>query len=464
MSESLPSAEDIANLEKEVKLARDEVQRSQQLLRHKGSVFENKFKKTQIALSLFPVPSDDDNGDEKAKRHAHLILKGRLMQKVESLEVAEEKCRVDEVVKAREEEINCGDIDDCPICLEPIHAGALSRYSYLHCCAKRICRPCGEKYTESVVDIGEWKCPMCRHPYPISKSSLKKMKKKHTDTHPHYQFLAGKEYFDGLNGGKNKSNDKLALKYITKAAGGGDAEAQSMLGFFYEYSPRDIVTKSQSDAMHWYELAAANGHLVSHSTVAWSYVDGSRGESNFDEYFRLMTYSAHHGYPSAQSSMAQSYDNRHSDLPFSLERAKYWMGKLVRNSESDVVMRRICSEAYANYGAVLLQLLTHNMNGIVDVAGHSPVPEALFWFRKASRTKSSSEDKMSETHVELMKLCEKVGSMRCHCCKISSDLYMATKKKEMMKCNRCHWARYCSRECQLRHWDMGHKKDCKMKY
>ena len=39
----------------------------------------------------------------------------------------------------------------------------------------------------------------------------------------------------------------------------------------------------------------------------------------------------------------------------------------------------------------MLALSTQNINGVLDVAGHSSVPEALYWFRKAERIPKCEE-------------------------------------------------------------------------
>ena len=31
----------------------------------------------------------------------------------------------------------------------------------------------------------------------------------------------------------------------------------------------------------------------------------------------------------------------------------------------------------------------------------------------------------------------------------------------LKKCQQCHTARYCNRECQMTHWKAGHKRECK---
>lgn len=464
MDDSIPSAEDIAKLKKKVKLARHKVETFQQLLRDKGDA-SRKFGETEVALALLRVPTNDE--EEESILFAFYIAKAQLGEAIEALEFAKERRRVDEVVKARMEEIDIGnEVDDCPICLDQLHAGVMDRLTdcRLHCCGKQICAACYMEFQERGMFN---QCPLCRHKYPVSQSFIKKMKKKHAETKPYYQYLIGREYFDGLNGGISKSNDEKALQLITKAAEGGDAEAQALLGFFYRRSPRGIVIQSYDVAMHWFELAATKGHIQAHLNVVQTSiaVDGGISEKNTDLICRYQTFSAQHGSLTAQLQMADYYTKFAAEgIPVSLEGATYWLGKAVHAPES-AIAKEIGSEAYAEYAVVLLQLSTKNKNGVVDMAGHSSIPEALFWFRKAIQTKHMSKrGGMSEQQLQLMKACEEIGTKRCNCCKVLSEDFEAVESREMRKCSRCHWARYCSKECQLRHWDMGHNKDCKNKY
>ena len=68
------------------------------------------------------------------------------------------------------------------------------------------------------------------------------------------------------------------------------------------------------------------------------------------------------------------------------------------------------------------------MHGVVDVGGHSSVPEALYWFHKAKRA-----NQITQKQIQLMKNCEEIGSQRCHYCKISSATYQSAHEGEMPK-------------------------------
>lgn len=458
----VPTDEDLAKLERSVRSARSFL-RSQQnnLLRKNGDFLFPQYPSTQISLSLFPVPDLPDDGDEEAEelqRMVVLMAMDDLGKTIESLEVAKEERRVDAVVKAREEEINFGiNVDDCPICLDPLHAGHFDRQNmcYMPCCGKETCFPCFEKC--NALHFKE--CPLCRHKFPVTAIYAETMKHKLAKTMPRFQFLMGRECFDGngLGGGISNSNDQKALKYMTEAAEGGNVEAQAFLGWCYDLCPRRIVKRSLAKSLYWRELAASNGHIMAHLELSTMYRSGGGCEKNIQLYYSLATFAAHHGNMHAQLELGQAYLSGNIEgIPKSFERAKYWIGKIVHSPETEITkqLRQSAWTAYIAYFNVLLFLLTQNVSGVVDVGGQCPVPEALHWLHKAERIKS-----LSEMDANLLKLCKEVGEERCFNCKSSLD---APARKR--KCSRCHWAHYCGRECQLQHWNFGHKKDCKKIY
>mmetsp|Transcript_6834 Transcript_6834/g.15110 ORF Transcript_6834/g.15110 Transcript_6834/m.15110 type:complete len:392 (+) Transcript_6834:272-1447(+) len=388
-----------------------------------------------------------------------LHAKAGLGEAMEALEIAKEMRRVEEVVKTREEEINFDShVDDCPICLDPMYPGHPDRLNIccLFCCGKEICVPCYRNVSER----GLRECPLCRYASPITATVAERMKLKHAKARPYFQRMIGREYFEGKRGGISSANDQKAFEYTKMAAEGGDTEAQALLGFFYSASPRNIVKTSKKKALYRRESAASNGHLVAHQELAFMYFKGQGCEKNLDLSYKMVTFAAHHGILRAQLNLSNYFNGGIDGIPMSLERAKYWLGKAVRANEPEIVRERMFL-VYAEYAKTVLFLSTNNMDGVVNIPGHCPVPEVLFWLRKAKHW----QIELPEGHANAMRLCEKIGSEFCHQCIMNTEAYeAATKKKTMAKCKRCKWAQYCGRECQLKHWNSGHKDECKKKY
>ncbi|KAL9190307.1 hypothetical protein ACHAXT_007518 [Thalassiosira profunda] len=437
MKESVPSDDAIAKLEKAVKSARVKLALAKSHLTEEYEIDTPPQNHIRLALSIVPNKKEDEHYLMAAD-----ILRGELGEALEALEVAREQRRVDAVVRAREEEISFGkNVDDCPICLDPLYAGITHRLfvGALPCCGKQICVSCADDHVE-------------------------KIQEEFTKTKPYYQYVTGKDYFTGGRGGINRSNDRKALQYMKMAAKGGEAEAQALLGLFYHQSPRGIVERSTTDALYWYETAASNGHVFSHMSYAMALIKEwiKSPDTENHQVYPMTAFAAHHGILQAQSHLSDYYSYFQPDFDVvtkkSFIRAKYWLGKVLRSPQSEVVEQGQAN-AYGRYASILLALQDENMNGVSDVAGHSSVPEALYWFRKAKEVNS-----VTPQDEKLMEQCELVGTFRCHCCKTSSEKYKLAGQGNMMKCRRCHWARYCSKQCQVRHWEMGHKKDCKKKY
>ena len=85
------------------------------------------------------------------------------------------------------------------------------------------------------------------------------------------------------------------------------------------------------------------------------------------------------------------------------------------------------------------------------VPGQSPVPEAMFWFRRCGRKEEHEEDNplvRLEREIE-----RKIRESCAHC---RADL----PEGKQSCCVECKAAYYCNRDCQVAHWKAGHKKDC----
>jgi Zn finger protein HypA/HybF involved in hydrogenase expression len=76
------------------------------------------------------------------------------------------------------------------------------------------------------------------------------------------------------------------------------------------------------------------------------------------------------------------------------------------------------------------------------------MPEVFFWIQRAVNNGSLAAQtklKTLETEVRMM----------CGCC---SNL--AREGVTVKLCAQCKAVGYCSRDCQVKHWKMGHKVDC----
>lgn len=104
--------------------------------------------------------------------------------------------------------------------------------------------------------------------------------------------------------------------------------------------------------------------------------------------------------------------------------------------------------AMHNVGTNLLSIASEKYNSI-EIAGISPIPTVLFWFRKAANLGDKDSQNM------LTKI-ERYLSSQCATCK--SETMKGGKK--LNRCVICKAVYYCGADCQKKHWAAGHKIDC----
>jgi MYND finger len=88
----------------------------------------------------------------------------------------------------------------------------------------------------------------------------------------------------------------------------------------------------------------------------------------------------------------------------------------------------------------------HLFDGHGDIVGHSAIPETHYWYSlyQEAAVAQSIVPAPKPTWLEIA---------QCGCC--------AKKTCNLRKCSSCKSVGYCGKECQTKHWKMGHKLDCK---
>ena len=413
----------------------------------------------QISVKVMgPILTEEDE-----QKVAVLSAKADLGRKREEMEFLAEEIRVQEVVQKRSGEIGLEKkFEDCLICLDPIFHGHPSRKigansGYFSCCGKETCMDCFKEHGST--NFGEGtrhdKCPLCRSSFNgvTKEKAQKRVYDRAESGDAKAQFLLSEDYFEESRVQEyiaydTKEISTKAVDMLRKSAEGGYPEAQAKLGFFYQSGAGGFVPKSKQIVLEWFEKAASSGHIMAHYNLAHLYTEE-------DKVLDMLTFAAHHDVVEAQvmiglDYMGGSQPGSELGLPMSLERAKYWLQKTV-HEDAQVLRQLRCTGVYSKYALTLLGLLQQNLDGHVDVAGESRVPEILYWHEKAVDVGNCTQQ-----DLEMANMMHSLGKQQCALCKRRS--------KDLKRCKKYKWASYCGRECQLNHWKEGHKAECKKKY
>jgi hypothetical protein len=124
-------------------------------------------------------------------------------------------------------------------------------------------------------------------------------------------------------------------------------------------------------------------------------------------------------------------------LSSSLETCMYWLEKAAMNGHVD---------SQETFSRMLLASTQKVYDGTYDTIGYSAVPRALYWARKAAITGNVEA-------VERVAALEK-SMEKCAMC--NKQLH----KKSLKRCSRCKAVAFCGKDCQVKCWSMGHKRDC----
>ncbi len=161
-------------------------------------------------------------------------------------------------------------LGECPICCLPlpINVGNV----FMPCCSKRICMGCHYANSKREDEAGlEQRCAFCREPLTKTGEEAKKymMKriKENNDPAAMWQ-MGGKHCHEG--------DYDTALKYLTKAAGLGDASAHYNLSVMYFKG--EGVEKDEKKHIYHLEEAAIAGHPTARYNIGFEELENGRFE------------------------------------------------------------------------------------------------------------------------------------------------------------------------------------------
>ena len=347
------------------------------------------------------------------------IKKGIMDRDVERLILLEEK-RCDDVVQEYFEEKPhvLESVDDCPLCLEKMWD--CSRLVQFTCCGKRVCESCAERSKYKLKN-----CPLCRASFSLD--DIKEIIEKAEEGNAWAESDLGSRY---LTGRDVKKDVEKGLSLLNSAVNKGFSDANYAIAEHFEHAGEEDKSRS------YFEAAAEGGDM--HALAKIARMKMMRGLSlqsmeEVSEAYRLIT---------VATTLIADDSAGNPLVGFNEDKPPLFLHYLRPEVENGATNKM------ADYALALVNItITYlGMNAIL-IPGYSPVPEALFWYRRS--------DKDIDPHGQHM-FTQLEHRIRANC----ASCHAALPKGKRSSCVECKAACYCGRQCQLAHWKAGHKKDC----
>ena len=355
-----------------------------------------------------------------------------------------------------------GNKDDiCPICLEimPVLSVRATERKQTTCCRQFLCSGCQRQREERFqnadavlqaarraqpldqrcLDMATKQfeqasaCCLCRTPVPTSyqeafRARLKHAKRGAVDS----QYDIGRAYHEGEG---TEKDPVQAVHWFKMAAAQGHPRAMREYASCLEDGTG--VDKSISESRLWYEKSASTGYAVAQNDLARLLLNGEDAQKDTEEAIRLLRLSADQGFDGAQYNLAACYCNGEG-VPRDLEAA---LDLFTKAAEQDHVV------SMGEVARLLMGIAIEKYDGVL-ITGKCPLPRVLKWQRKAA----AHGDAEAKQKVEAY---EKLLSSRCAFCQNETP-----DNGKLLRCKKCKAMHYCSKECQMNDWKAGHKKDC----
>ena len=334
--------------------------------------------------------------------------------------------------------------EPCLICLDDIYIHASDKITrVLFCCGGFVCITCAQDIKES--GLGFYKCPLCRELLPkdgmVAEETAQKMKLAERGV-SWAQMCVGKGMIFGEEAYKKR--EKTGLKWLNKAAAQDYPCALYMLCRLYRDGLASTLVKSQGKSKELLLQSANLGHALANADLADCYFHGTEGfqQDRVEAYFRASVAFALDDTNGWSAKLLGYFHHSECNIPEpSIYLACYYTN-IAANKE------KARGEVCYHYGQTLVTLTSH-LHDSTFLPGSDVTPAVFFWLRK-------SRDLGDKDAKEELKKLEVQSQSKCDYC--FKEALPGVKFKQCSKC-KAHW--YCSKECQVEAWRVGHKKDCK---
>ena len=244
---------------------------------------------------------------------------------------------------------------------------------------------------------------------------------------------------------------KKALKQYMLSAEQGHPPALCYLSRIHGDGVPGLVKKSAAKAKEYLQKAADSGNF--HAMINLAAMSfrgkGNRLGGEFPTATKYATLASHYSTDKSVDNANLMLGNLFSDgldengLGSSDNLATYYLGLTVKND-----LAAFHGEAALRYSRALTRQ-AENLYGI-NIPGLNVLPRAIYWMRK-----SLAAGNMEAKRV--INNCESNEVGKCYACGMTEE----SSDKKFLRCGRCKIYWYCSKECQVVSWKVGHKEDCK---
>jgi TPR repeat protein len=346
--------------------------------------------------------------------------------------------------------------EECPLCLEK--RTKVTDLPCMACCGAMFCDECEatlKKRKESIIsqyyatnnlkqkhqlkhelDMLQ-RCAFCREPLGDAEHKVSQLYRNVNENKAWAQLSMGECVEEGLLG--MKQDTYKAVEWYTLAAEQGNATALYRLSHLWRLGFGKSASKKK--AKEHMLRSARLGYPVAQFEVPAS-------ESGRDAALTWCSLAAVQGYHAAQFNLGELHMNgeQHGLLlpPPGTDKASkvaalYWFRKAALQGHA---------HAQKCLASALISVKSEIYEGPADIPGHSAIPEACFWFGLYEETMQKSRQAPIKRPAELQ-------ISFCACCHEPRTAGIT-----IQRCGKCKGAGYCGKECQARHWKLGHKLDC----
>jgi len=155
---------------------------------------------------------------------------------------------------------------------------------------------------------------------------------------------------------------------------------------------------------------------------------------------KLLQQSADQGYPHSQYNLGVLFLTGDCGFPKDNEKALDLFTKAAEQGNE---------RAMYNAGITLMAIAEEKTRGYTNIAGQCPNPRAVMWFRKAAALG------LPEAADNARRLDYMYSGGCANCFKERGE-----NNANLLRCTGCRLMHYCSKDCAVKHWKAGHKKDC----